>query len=175
MSWRNNAIRFRTSLLLMAGVMFVGAVYLWVSSPALPEAVFARHDARVPMSGKAVRVQTARGGGEIRLELEGGEKGRTDCLAMSFVCEGEGAVIYAAILVIGGLMAAIYLFQPLATAISGSDMPAGPAREPLRAAAPLALAVIALALGFAGTAAVDLSMVAAPWATGGPFPPEASR
>ncbi|MEZ7911761.1 MAG: hypothetical protein QMB55_08030 [Propionivibrio sp.] len=95
MSWRNNAIRFRASLLLMAGVMFVGAVYLWGSSPALPEAVFARHDARVPMSGKAVRVQTARGGGEIRLELEGGEKGRTDCLAMSFVCEGEGAVIYA--------------------------------------------------------------------------------
>ena len=38
MSWRNNAIRFRASLLLMAGVMFVGAVYLWVSSPALPEA-----------------------------------------------------------------------------------------------------------------------------------------
>lgn len=87
----------------------------------------------------------------------------------------QGAVIYAAILVIGGLMAAIYLFQPLAMAISGSDMPAGEAREPLRAAAPFALAVIAIALGFAGSAAVDLSVVAAPWATEAPSPPEASK
>ncbi len=95
MSWRDNAIRFRASLFLMAGLMFVGTVYLLASSPANPDAVFAGHEARVPMNGKAVRVQTARGIGEIRLDLDGGTKGRTDCLAMPFVCEGERSVIYA--------------------------------------------------------------------------------
>ena len=47
------------------------------------------------MNGKAVRVLTARGHGEIRLDLDGGQKGRTDCLAMPFVCEGERTVIFA--------------------------------------------------------------------------------
>ncbi len=95
MSWRNNAIRFRASLFLMAGLMFVGTVYLLAASPASPDVVFSGHEARVPMNGKAVRVQTARGIGEIRLELDGGLKGRTDCLAIPFVCEGERAAIYA--------------------------------------------------------------------------------
>jgi formate hydrogenlyase subunit 3/multisubunit Na+/H+ antiporter MnhD subunit len=75
----------------------------------------------------------------------------------------QGAAIPAAVLLIGGLLAAIYLFRPLAVAFAGSDMPAVEVKAPFPAAAALALACLAIAMGFAGAPLVHLAGVAAPW------------
>ena len=63
----------------------------------------------------------------------------------------------AAVLIVGGLMAAVYLFNPLAWTFAGSDTPVVEATAPLRTAAPLALALLAVSLGFAGQAMVDVA------------------
>ena len=88
-------MRFRTALSLMSGLLLGGAAYLWVSSPESPESVFAALERRQPMSGTAVRTITARGAEQVRLELEDGGVGYTDCLAMPFVCAGERRAIFA--------------------------------------------------------------------------------
>lgn len=69
----------------------------------------------------------------------------------------QGAVFAAAVLIVGGLMAAVYLFNPLASTFAGSDTPVVEATAPLRTAAPLALALLAVSLGFAGQAMVDVA------------------
>ncbi|UYQ73481.1 proton-conducting transporter membrane subunit [Pelagibacterium flavum] len=75
----------------------------------------------------------------------------------------QGAVFAAAVLLIGGLLGAVYLFSPLAWTFAGSDTPVVVSRAPLRTAAPLALALLAVSLGFAGQAMVEVTAVA-PWA-----------
>jgi len=75
----------------------------------------------------------------------------------------QGAVFAAAVLLVGGLLAAVYLFKPLAWAFAGSDTPVVVAKAPLRTAAPLALALLAVSLGFAGQAMVDIT-AGSPWA-----------
>jgi len=75
----------------------------------------------------------------------------------------QGAVFAAAVLLIGGLLGAVYLFSPLAWTFAGSDTPVVVSRAPLRTAAPLALALLAVSLGFAGQAMVEVT-AGAPWA-----------
>jgi formate hydrogenlyase subunit 3/multisubunit Na+/H+ antiporter MnhD subunit len=75
----------------------------------------------------------------------------------------QGAVFAVAVLLVGGLLAAVYLFNPLAWTFAGSDTPAVAVKAPLRSAAPLALALLAVSLGFAGQAMVDVAG-GAPWA-----------
>ena len=87
----------------------------------------------------------------------------------------QGRVVSAAVLVIGGLLGAVYLFRPLSVAFSGSAAPVVRAEAPLRVAAPLALASLAIALGFAGMTLIELSSVAAPPAVAGPVQAEPGR
>ncbi len=75
----------------------------------------------------------------------------------------QGAVFAATVLLVGGLLAAVYLFKPLAWAFAGSATPVVVAKAPLRTAAPLALALLAVSLGFAGQAMVDIT-AGSPWA-----------
>ena len=86
---------FRPALFLMAGLAFAGSGYLWLTTPPTPEVVFSAQEGRQAMSGKAVRSITARGGEQVRLELDGGGVGHTDCLAMPFVCADERRAIFA--------------------------------------------------------------------------------
>ncbi|WP_298849971.1 proton-conducting transporter membrane subunit [uncultured Aquimonas sp.] len=72
----------------------------------------------------------------------------------------QGAVFAAAVLLIGGLLGAVYLFSPLAWTFAGSDTPVVVSRAPLRTAAPLALALLAVSLGFAGQAMVEVTAAA---------------
>lgn len=74
----------------------------------------------------------------------------------------QGQAIHAAVMLIGGLLAAVYLFHPLAVAFSGSETPAVPAKAPSMVAAPLALALAALLLGFAGGPLAELATGGAP-------------
>lgn len=83
--------------------------------------------------------------------------------------------IHAAVLVVGGLFSAVYLFRPLAVAFSGSEIPSVEVKAPLRTAAPLALAVFVIAMGFAGSALVDLTDIAAPWTTAPQSPLDVGR
>ncbi len=76
----------------------------------------------------------------------------------------QGAFFYAAVLLGGGLMAAVYLFRAIAVAFSGAHNPAIEVPAPFAAAAPLALALCAIALGFFGVGFADLAAIAAPWA-----------
>jgi len=69
----------------------------------------------------------------------------------------QGAVFQAAILLVGGLMAAVYLFNPLSRTFAGRDTPVTEAKDTLQTAAPLALGLLAVSLGFAGQAMVDIS------------------
>lgn len=69
----------------------------------------------------------------------------------------QGALLQAAVLLVGGLMAAIYLFNPLAWTFADRDGPVAEAKDTLRTAAPLALGLLAILLGFAGQAMVDIS------------------
>lgn len=75
----------------------------------------------------------------------------------------QGSMVATVVLVIGGLLGAVYLFRPLSVAFSGSAVPVVvKAEAPLRVAAPLALAALAIGLGFAGMALIEVSSVAAP-------------
>lgn len=79
----------------------------------------------------------------------------------------QGMVIHAAILVIGGLLAAGYLFRPLSVAFSKETAPSIHLTSPLRAVAPLTLAALSLAMGFAGMTLVEVASIAAPPAIAG--------
>jgi len=72
----------------------------------------------------------------------------------------QGAVFAAAVLLVGGLLGAVYLFSPLAWTFAGSDTPVVVSRAPLRTAAPLTLALLAVSLGFAGQAMVEVTAAA---------------
>ncbi|WP_181708702.1 complex I subunit 5 family protein [Chthonobacter rhizosphaerae] len=74
----------------------------------------------------------------------------------------QGQVIYAGVLVIGGLLGAAYLFRPLSVAFGASAAPVVRAEGALRVAAPLTLAALAIALGFAGMTLIELSSIGAP-------------
>lgn len=87
----------------------------------------------------------------------------------------QGRVLYAAVLVIGGLLAAGYLFRPLTVAFSAGGAPGALAEAPLRVAPPLVLAALAIAMGFAGTVLIEVSSTAAPPAIAGSLPPEPAR
>ena len=76
---------------------------------------------------------------------------------------------------IGGLLGAVYLFRPLSVAFGGSTAPVVHAEAPLRVAAPLALAALAIVLGFAGMALIEGASVAAPPAISGLLPAEPGR
>lgn len=78
----------------------------------------------------------------------------------------QGAYIYAAVLLGGGLMAAVYLFRPITVAFSGAHGRAVALKAPLAAVAPFALAMCAIALGFFGVAFAELAAIGAPWAQG---------
>lgn len=90
----------------------------------------------------------------------------------------QGAFLYAAVLVVGGLLAAVYLFRALSACFAplagaGPDTaPRGPVTGGVQAVAPLALAGLAIVMGFAGTALVEISATAAPWATPTVIQPE---
>lgn len=86
----------------------------------------------------------------------------------------QGLILHAAVLLIGGLLAAVYLFRPMAYAFAndGSAVPVG--ISPWLSAAPLALSVLVIALGFAVSAAVDLSALSAPWMSDRLAGPEAT-
>ena len=77
----------------------------------------------------------------------------------------SGAWPYAAVIITGGLLAAAYLFRPLARFMSGTDTPALRARVhwalPL---APLALGLCALMLGVLSAAPYDLMVTGLPQA-----------
>ncbi|WP_277022775.1 complex I subunit 5 family protein [Paracoccus hibiscisoli] len=74
----------------------------------------------------------------------------------------QGAFLYAGVLVLGGLLAAVYLFRVLSACFAAA--PRAPVTGGLQTVAPLALAGLAIVMGFAGTALVELSAIAAPWA-----------
>lgn len=76
----------------------------------------------------------------------------------------QGAFLYAGVLILGGLLAAVYLFRALSACFAPATGPCAPVTGGLRTAAPLALAGLAIIMGFAGTALVELSAIAAPWA-----------
>jgi len=77
----------------------------------------------------------------------------------------QGAALYAAVMLIGGLLAAVYLFKPLAVAFAGDTTPEVASKAPLRTAAPLVLALTAIAMGFAGNLLAELAVNAAPFAS----------
>lgn len=87
----------------------------------------------------------------------------------------QGAFLYAGVLVAGGLLAAVYLFRALSACFASTATPCVPVTGGLVAAAPLALAGLAIASGFAGTALVDLSAIAAPWAEAASILPKATE
>lgn len=76
----------------------------------------------------------------------------------------QGAALHAAVMLGGGLLAAIYLFKPLAVTFSGDATPEVAMKAPLRTAAPLALALTAIAMGFAGNMLAELAANAKPFA-----------
>lgn len=67
----------------------------------------------------------------------------------------QGAFFYAAVMLVGGLLAAVYLFRPLTAAMATGNAPAAPRDAGWPAATALGLALTAIAMGFAGTALVD--------------------
>ena len=73
--------------------------------------------------------------------------------------------MHAAVMLVGGLLAAVYLFRPLAVAFSGATTPAVALKAPLRTAAPLGLALVAITMGFAGNVLANLAADAAPFAS----------
>ena len=75
---------------------------------------------------------------------------------------GQGAFFYAAVLVTGGLLAAVYLFRVLSACFAPATSPSASAPGGLQTAAPLAMSLIAIAIGFAGGAFIDLSGESAP-------------
>ena len=85
-----------------------------------------------------------------------------DSLFADRMDDGVGQVIYAGVLVIGGLLGAAYLFRPLSVAFGASAAPVVRAEGALRVAAPLTLAALAIALGFAGMTLIELSSIGAP-------------
>ncbi len=84
----------------------------------------------------------------------------------------QGAYLYAGVLILGGLLAAVYLFGALAACFAPATTPRAPVTSGLRTAAPLALAGLAIVMGFGGTALVELSAIAAPWAEPAAILPE---
>lgn len=76
----------------------------------------------------------------------------------------QGAFIYAGVLVVGGLLASVYLFRPISAFFfaSGSPIDTRPIGVSWLALAPLTLAVLAIVMGFAGMALIDLASLDAP-------------
>jgi formate hydrogenlyase subunit 3/multisubunit Na+/H+ antiporter MnhD subunit len=60
-----------------------------------------------------------------------------------------GYLFLALVMIVGGLLAAIYLFRPLALMLAGNDMPAVTPIPRRRQAVPLFLALLAIAIGIA--------------------------
>ncbi len=75
-----------------------------------------------------------------------------------------GAWIYAAVMIAGGLLAAVYLFRPLARAFAGKETPVIAPTPRWLAAIPLALALLASALGLASAGPYAFIQTGAPLA-----------
>ncbi len=69
----------------------------------------------------------------------------------------QGLILHTAVLLVGGLLAAIYLFRPLTFAFASGDAVHPTAIPASIGAAPMLLALLAIALGFGGNAVVELS------------------
>jgi formate hydrogenlyase subunit 3/multisubunit Na+/H+ antiporter MnhD subunit len=79
----------------------------------------------------------------------------------------QGAFLYAGVMILGGLLAAVYFFRALSACFAAGPAPRAPATLGVRTAAPLVLAGLAIVMGFAGSALDTLSAIAAPWAAPG--------
>lgn len=83
---------------------------------------------------------------------------------------GSGQWVWAVVMLAGGLLAAIYLFPVLTRAFAKGEekreagAPAGPLPGPAREAIPLALALLAIALGFASALPYALLAIGRPLA-----------
>lgn len=79
----------------------------------------------------------------------------------------QGAFLYAGVMILGGLLAAVYFFRALSACFGAGPAPREPAIRGVCTAAPLVLAGLAIVMGFAGSALDTLSAIAAPWAAPG--------
>ncbi len=73
-----------------------------------------------------------------------------------------GHIVLAIVMIVGGLLAAIYLFRPLALTLSGKDLPEVVPIPRLRQAVPLVLALVAVALGIVSALPYDFLQIGRP-------------
>lgn len=79
------------------------------------------------------------------------------------------AWLLALVMIVGGLLAAFYLFRPLAHAFAGQDIPAITPPARWRTAIPLILALIAVALGLVSAGPYEFIQIGRPMAAEGGF------
>ncbi|MCK9510456.1 MAG: hypothetical protein M0R28_04425 [Pigmentiphaga sp.] len=73
-----------------------------------------------------------------------------------------GHVVYALVMIVGGLLAAVYLFRPLNAALAGTGAPAIAPVPRYRQAIPLALALVAIAIGLASSLPYEFLQIGLP-------------
>lgn len=82
-------------------------------------------------------------------------------LLLTSALEG-GQVIYALVMIVGGLLAAVYMFRPLSRAFTGTGMPQIKAVATGRQLLPLSLALVSLVLGLASSAPYEFLQIGLP-------------
>lgn len=99
----------------------------------------------------------------VGLPPSGGFTGKYLVMTSAFAAERW---LWALAMAAGGLLAAAYLYRPVAAVFARADMPAAPVLPRTRQAVPLVLAGAAVALGIASAAPFELLTIGRPHAAG---------